>query len=242
MRGNSDQYPLWPQVFMRSCNTCLYTDDDSSALNYLESYPMVSDKADTNGTVEYDRDRKYEEFYRLFKKKDFESAFSVCSELAEQGDAVCQRWAGRMYHKGLGTGRDETKARYWLGLAAKQGDGFAQWYLGRLYHWNKDSEEAIRWYRISAEQGYGPAIYTLATCYYHGSGVRKDENKAIELLDQAMAKGDLKAQLMYGRHLALGRKGIKGIFRGVSLILNAVITGVKIAWINPGDERIVNLW
>ena len=54
--------------------------------------------------------------------------------------------------------------------AAKQGDPKAQERLGAYYHWGSDEfeknyEEAVYWYRRSAEQGYEAGIHHLAKLY-----------------------------------------------------------------------------
>ena len=48
----------------------------------------------------------------------------------------------------------------WSGLAAEQGNESAQYNLGNMYANGrgvpKDDAEAVRWYRLVAEQGYAP--------------------------------------------------------------------------------------
>ena len=44
-------------------------------------------------------------------------------------------------------------------VAADQGDSFAQYNLGMMYAYGRgvtqDDKEAVKWYRLSADQGYG---------------------------------------------------------------------------------------
>ena len=44
----------------------------------------------------------------------------------------------------------------------------------------EDEEEAVKWYRKAAEQGYAIAQLKLADCYYHGNGVTKNYAEAVE--------------------------------------------------------------
>ncbi len=46
-----------------------------------------------------------------------------------------------------------------------------------LYHADGqvDDAEAVRWYRLAAEQGYAPAQYGLGLMYYRGEGSPEDE-------------------------------------------------------------------
>ena len=38
----------------------------------------------------------------------------------------------------------------------------------------EDAAEAVRWYRLAADQGYAPAQYNLGTMYVRGRGVPED--------------------------------------------------------------------
>lgn len=62
--------------------------------------------------------------------------------------------------------------------AAEQGDAFAQWEQGNRYARTQDWAEAVRWYRLAAEQGEVQAQYDLALCYDQGKGVAQDKAEA----------------------------------------------------------------
>ena len=70
--------------------------------------------------------------------------------------------------EGLAAFRDGNyaKAKLLLQPIAEQGDAEAQCVLGNLYQLGlgveNDNEQAIRWYRRSAERGYGVAANNLA--------------------------------------------------------------------------------
>ena len=53
----------------------------------------------------------------------------------------------------------------------------------------KDSEQAAKWWRKAAEQGYAPAQYALGACYYNGGGVPKNLEKAEYWLRKSAAQG-----------------------------------------------------
>jgi tetratricopeptide (TPR) repeat protein len=73
---------------------------------------------------------------------------------------------------------------------AENGDAKAQIELGKFYFLKKEFEQAIKWYRKSAEQGNAIGQGRLGLCYYEGHGVKKDEEKAIKWLRKAAEKGD----------------------------------------------------
>ena len=72
--------------------------------------------------------------------------------------------------------------------SAKAGDPVAQYQLG--FH-GKDSYQNYKWYKLSAEQGYIPAVYMLGLCYQGGKGVEKDIIEAIKCFYQAAMGGEI---------------------------------------------------
>ena len=63
----------------------------------------------------------------------------------------------------------------------KNGDGVPQ-----------DLEEAVRWYRLAAEQGNGLAQIVLGGMYYKGLGVPQDLEEAKRLFGLAEDQGLIK--------------------------------------------------
>ena len=68
---------------------------------------------------------------------------------------------------------------------AQAGDPEMQVRLGHayLYGWGgitTNEEEAVKWYRKAAEQGYAEGQYNLGNCFYSGYGVTKDEEEAMK--------------------------------------------------------------
>ena len=58
-------------------------------------------------------------------------------------------------------------------------------------------KEAVKYYRLAAEQGYDWAQYNLGNCYYDGTGVTKSVSEAIKWYKLAAEQGneDAKAKL-----------------------------------------------
>lgn len=74
---------------------------------------------------------------------------------------------------------------------AKAGDPVAQnemgdCYLNALKGAPENDEEALKWYKLSADQGYAIAIDNIGDCYYYGYGVEEDEAKAKEYYAKAV--------------------------------------------------------
>ena len=63
-------------------------------------------------------------------------------------------------------------------------NAYAQYNLGVCYEYGKgveqDYEEAVRYYRLAAEQGFADAQDNLGYCYLYGNGVEQDYEEALK--------------------------------------------------------------
>lgn len=82
-----------------------------------------------------------------------------------------------------------TALRLWRPLNAG-----AQFALGIMYDEGqgvpKDDREAVRWYRMAAEQANASAQFNLGNVYYNGQGVPKDYVQAYTWWNLAAAQGE----------------------------------------------------
>ena len=104
-----------------------------------------------------------------------------------------------------------TALREWRLLAEQGNAALAQFILGGMYEEGKgvpqDYAEAVRWYRMSAEQGIGVAVapvaqYSLGVIYREGQGVPQDYVQALMWFSLAGAQG-IRAAQKYRDELAL---------------------------------------
>ena len=90
------------------------------------------------------------------------------------------------------SGHYHTALDYWLPLA-KQGDPNAQLNIGLMYDTGRglavDSNQAVYWYRQSAENGLAAAQYNLGLMYRDGHGVEQDAQLANSWLERAAQQG-----------------------------------------------------
>ncbi len=67
----------------------------------------------------------------------------------------------------------------------------------------RDDEEALRWYRRAAEQGYALGQYVLGLRYEQGRGVQQDYEEAVRwhrrAAEQGHARGQNNLGVMYER-------------------------------------------
>jgi TPR repeat protein len=104
--------------------------------------------------------------------------------------------------------RQPTENNVIANLLARAGAGHAetQYDLGVMYTFGsgvpKDLAEAVRWYRLAAEQGFAEAQYKLGVMYTFGKGVPKDSAEAARwcclAAEQGFAGAQYKLGVMYG--------------------------------------------
>ncbi|HWU34888.1 MAG TPA: tetratricopeptide repeat protein [Methylovorus sp.] len=82
----------------------------------------------------------------------------------------------------------DAKAQYNLGLMYARGDGVSE-----------NPQEAVKWYRLSAEQGFPEAQYALGVIYFsRDAGVTMDYDEAINWYRKAAEQGHVRSQLNLG--------------------------------------------
>ena len=92
----------------------------------------------------------------------------------------------------------------------------------------KDYSEAVRWYKLAAEQGNVVAMSNLGAMYEQGQGVRQDYGMAAGLYRIAAEQGVANAQINLGFIYAEG-KGVKQDYVTASMWFNlAADQGVKL--------------
>ena len=151
--------------------------------------------------------------------------------LAEQGETSSQFKLGIAYMEGEGVSQDLAEAARWFQAAeqrypiagdvvrnlqaAERGDpealAEAQYNLGWAYENGEagsvfeDLAEAVRWYRMAAEQGNAAAQFNLGVAYLNGeAGVLKDPAEAVRWFRMVAEQGNAGAQFNLGILYASG--------------------------------------
>lgn len=95
---------------------------------------------------------------------------------------------------------DETEDRFKLQMQlAREGNSSAQTAIGEMYlrgyGVSKNYNEAVKWFRLAADQGDPFAQYNLGLMYQHGTGVNKDYQEARKWFQMAANQGHTSAKL-----------------------------------------------
>lgn len=85
---------------------------------------------------------------------------------------------------------------------AEAGNGDAQNRIGEMYEFGqgvaRNNDEALKWYRLAAEQNVVAAWHNLGRSYNFGTGVEQDYAKAEEWYRKAAEKGHMDAMFFLG--------------------------------------------
>ena len=114
---------------------------------------------------------------------------------------------------------------------AEQGDAWAQKILGATYLKWRNYAEALRWYRMAADQGDSVAQYSLAQMYDFGRGVPADYAEAARWYQMAAERGHIYAQFNLGVMCSEGT-GVPADYVLAHMWFNIVA-----AQTIPGDSR-----
>ena len=128
------------------------------------------------------------------------------SDLETQSMDVCmEQYAQQLKTTELVSQECFSRELRYLIRQASHGDPVKQYELALYYKMNaseneQDLSSALRYFRLSAEQGYAPAQCALALCFYEGVGLEKNINNAICLYQKAAAQNYAEAQYKLGIH------------------------------------------
>ncbi len=146
-----------------------------------------------------------------FPDQDAEN-FQKTKALAEKGDADAQNALGWIYLNGYGVTKDQPEAIKWLTKSVTNGNLQAASRLACHYAFDNDKnvEEALRWFRFSAERGEVSDQEILALFYQQGGfwpikpDVEKDLTQAAKWYLRAARQGAASSQKAIGKMYAEG--------------------------------------
>jgi len=182
---------------------------------------------------------EYKQIEDLYFQKNYAKAFELANRLASDGNAMCIRLLGWMYHKGQGCERDNEKAITLFSEAAEKGDAEALYGKASIYYERKEYKKAFQYLEESMEKGYLPAIRWTGAMYYLGLGVEKDLHKAYDILDIASKAGSLSAYSQQSLMLLHGFKGIPGRIKSIPMLVKCFFCTFKEAMRDEHSQRLM---
>ena len=131
--------------------------------------------------------------------KSAKKAVKLYKRAVELGDTQAMVNLGSFYvgcHTGSGVKVDKKKAMQLFRMAADRGSPQGQCNLAAALMEENETEQAVPWYRRSAQQGFAFAQANLAVCYAHGITVDRDLDEAKRLCALAAAAGNEQARAL----------------------------------------------
>ena len=147
-----------------------------------------------------------------YRKGDYENANKWYELAGEAGFDAGWNNLGNSYSNGIGVDKDEEKAIVLYKKAYEMKGstaGLIAFNMGVLYYNNGLYDEANKWYKLAGEAGYDLGWSNLGNSYLNGTGVDKDEEKAIELFEKAYEmKGSNAGMVAHSIGLAYYNNGL----------------------------------
>ncbi len=145
-------------------------------------------------------------------ERDFETAIKYFEMGADKGSIICCDFLLAIYRDdGCGNAnvskhlRNNEKAIYYGRKGALLGHSNIANEMGNIYYSvEKDMNEAVKFYRMAAEQGHIDAQNNLAACYDKGYGVEQNYAKAFEWYKKAAEQEHSTAQNNLGYCYEMG--------------------------------------
>ncbi len=135
--------------------------------------------------------------------RDATEAIKWLKQAAELGYSRASYDVGSMYYNGDGVEMDKTEAFKWFHKSAEAGDNDAMFFVGKMYlegdGTEQNHEEAFKWFNQAEKR---EAELYRGYCYFHGWGVKRDGNKALEEWSQCyFYYGQIAGEVMYHKGL-----------------------------------------
>ena len=128
-------------------------------------------------------------------------------EQAARGDSAAQHALAIRYRDGKGVAKNTAEALRWGHLAADQGHADAMDFIGFMFFHgvevSRNPDVAAGYFKAAAGQS-AQAAWNLGQCYFAAQGVPQDIPKALELWQQASARGHGRAAAVAAMTLLAG--------------------------------------
>jgi len=159
-------------------------------------FRRASELGDSSGT----RNMGYIYALGLCVEQDKNVAAEWYKRAALEGNPRAQCNIGVLYRYRNGVPQDLAEAAKWYSMSAANGYSRGQTNLGILMLEGKGIEkDPVTAARLFMESGSPRAHFRLATQYLEGNGVRPDNKKAMELLDESHSRGYAKASALLAK-------------------------------------------
>ncbi len=153
---------------------------------------------------------------QAYKAKNYTQAREILLPLAEKGETNAMYYIGQMYDNGLGVETNFEISKTWYERAGTKGHPKAAYLMSLLSAPN--TEEAIKWAKISAEKNYLQALKRLGDLYW----LQQEHNIALEWYKKAALKGSGETSMFLGDAYKTGAAGKKNLDEALKWLKHAI--------------------
>lgn len=179
----------------------------------------------------------FEEAVAARDRGEYSRALHLFEAIAKNGQPYGLVPLASMYMEGQGTEVDLSRAEDLLNQAAQLGVREAVLQKATLWYARGDMTRHFLALQEAARLGILPACYRLALCFARGTGVAKDDAKALTIMSEAAARGHVGAKMHLARRLLVRPINPAGFTRGVAMMITAIGESLRIGTRNPDDDR-----
>lgn len=133
--------------------------------------------------------------------QDYEEAMSLYCEAVGLGNEDAKYKIAKLYAVGKGVEKSDTEVIRWLKQYRHTGSGFYS--IGELFYDGteiaKSYEDAIKWWKLAADENHAYAKYMLGICYENGEGVEQSYEEAAKWYKKSIDTGCIEAKVSLGR-------------------------------------------
>lgn len=206
---NADNADYW----LHKVSNHELTSDEKFIINcngmYSDAMYMLAKKFEESGNYGkaiywYQQTESFGQLGRFYiEGLGVEKNYSIAKKYLEQGtelkDSEAACYLGIIYRDGLGVEKNlETAKSYFIKSIEFYSYKPQPYYeLANTYYLQEKYENAVKWYRKAAEQGYASAQSQLGVMYAFGLGVPQNENEAAKWWRKAAEQGDAVGQFNY---------------------------------------------
>lgn len=169
---------------------------------------------------------------------EFERALEIYESLSKRGDVYSLVMLGDMYARGLGTSVDLEMAEKLFDRAESLGVPEAALQKAGIWFDRGDMHKYFLAVQQAARKGLLVAQFYLGLCYARGRGVQRNENRALELIQDAAQRGHLGAKAFLARRMLRRPYNLFGFVRGLILLFATIGQVIVLSLRNGDDERL----
>ena len=160
-------------------------------------------------------------------KKDHVKAFEWYLKASKNNDLKSQQKVAKFYYSGIGINKNIERSLKWATKAGDRGDKESMVLAGKIYYESQKYTNAMFWFNMAIEYDrfLSEPLYYIGKMYLNGEGVKKNLEKAFNILNKSSSFGFSAAQYLLARMYNFGIGTIQNFEKAESLYRQSLAQG-----------------